>query len=171
MSVIVVSALVLAPKGIKVQTYGDAAFVLNSAFGPIGFWLFAASLFIGCVGAAFELALDMSYLTAQTFGWNWGESEKPSDGPRFSMIYTGGLLLALVPALFAVDPLQLTMFSMCVTVIALPPVVAPLLVIMNDRRYLESFTNGLAANVAVAVIVVVAAALALVSIPLQLVGQ
>jgi len=76
-----------------------------------------------------------------------------------------------VPSLFAIDPLTLTMFSMCVTALSLPLVVAPLLVIMNDRRYLESFTNGHASNAAVAIVVVLAAGLALISLPLQILGQ
>ena len=62
--------IVLAPRGILPASYQQAAAVLGVPFGRWGFWLFCASLFIGCVGAALELSLDVSYITAQTFGWN-----------------------------------------------------------------------------------------------------
>src|SRR5205085_6627439 len=120
MSVVVVAALTLAPRGIAVDTYQQAADALSQPLGRWGFWLFCASLFIGCVGAALELALDVSYVTAQTFGWNWGENQRPGDGPLFAVVYTGAVLVATMPSLLGIDPLKLTMFSMALTVVMLP---------------------------------------------------
>jgi Mn2+/Fe2+ NRAMP family transporter len=171
MAVIVVSALALAPRGIQAQTFQEGAAGLTQQFGPWGFRLFCASLFIGCVGAALELALDVSYLTAQSVGWNWGEDQRPSQEARFPLVYTAAIALAALPALFGVDPLQLTMMSMAITVIALPIVVWPLLVVMNDRHYLKSYTNGWIANIAVGVIVLLAFVLAVTAVPLQIFGQ
>ncbi len=65
----------------------------------VGRWLFSASLAIGCAGAALEAALDVSYLAAQCFGWNWSENQKPKDEARFSLMYTIALLVAMVPSL------------------------------------------------------------------------
>ncbi|HZT76922.1 MAG TPA: divalent metal cation transporter [Vicinamibacterales bacterium] len=170
MAVVVVAALVLAPRGIRADTYQEAAFVLTIPFPRWGWTLFWMSLFIGCVGAALELALDASYIVAQSFGWDWGESQRPAEEARFAMVYTLGLAVAPIPALAGIDPLKLTMFSMALTVVVLPIVVAPLLVIMNDKQYLKSHTNGVASNVAVAAIVALAFLLAAVAIPLQIVG-
>ena len=170
MAIVIVAALILAPRGIAAQTYQQATVVLSIPLGRWGFWLFCASLGIGCAGAALELSLDVSYIIAQTFGWQWSENQRPHEGARFALVYTGALALAALPSLAAVDPLKLTMFSMAVTVIALPIVIAPLLVIMNDRRYLRSHTNGWTTNVAVAVIVALAFALAVLAIPVQLTG-
>jgi Mn2+/Fe2+ NRAMP family transporter len=170
MAVVVVAALVLAPRGIPAKTYEQAAGVLTIPFGRSGFWLFCASLGIGCAGAALELSLDVSYIIAQTFGWQWSENLRPHEDARFALVYTGALALAGLPSLAAVDPLKLTMFSMAVTVIALPIVIAPLLVIMNDPRYLRSHTNGWMTNTAVVVIVALAFALAVLAIPVQMTG-
>jgi Mn2+/Fe2+ NRAMP family transporter len=170
-AVLVVSALVLAPRGIKAETLQEAAAGLTDQFGPWGLRLFCASLFVGCVGAALELALDVSYLTAQTFGWNWGEDLMPSQEARFPVVYTGAILLALIPSLAGVDPLKLTIFSMSVTVVALPIVIWPLLVIMNDKEYLGRATNGWIGNIAVGLIVILAFVVAIVAIPLQLLDQ
>jgi Mn2+/Fe2+ NRAMP family transporter len=171
MAIVVAAALVLAPRGIVPESFGDALPVLTVPFARWGFWLFCASLFIGCVGAALELALDLSYLAAQTFGWNWGENQKPADEARFAMLYTSALVIAIVPSLFAVDPLKLTMFSMALTVLALPLLVGPLIVIMNDRSYLDRRTNGIVTNVATIAIVALAFVLAVLAIPLQVIGS
>jgi Mn2+/Fe2+ NRAMP family transporter len=162
---------VLAPRGVVPQSFRDAAGVLTPALGRSGFWLFCASLFVGCAGAALELALDVSYIIAQSFGWPWGENQRPIHEARFALIYTVAIPLATVPALAGVDPLTLTMLSMALTVVALPIMLAPLLVIMNDRDYLKEHTNGWFSNIAVLVIVVLSFVLALLAIPLQVMGS
>jgi len=171
MSVVIVSALVLAPQGIQPESFKDAAGVLRPVFGAGGLYLFAASLGVGCLGAALELALDLSYLAAQTFGWEWGEDQEPSHEARFALTYTAALVLAIVPSLLAIDPLKLTMAAMALTVIALPIVIGPLMVIMNDPEYLKTHTNGWITNIAVTAIVVLGVILAIVSIPLQFAGS
>lgn len=169
-AVMIVSAVVIAPRGIQLSSFDQAADVLVPALGRAGFWLFCASLFIGCVGAAFELALDLGYDVAQTMGWEWSESRKQWTEVRFSLVYTGGLALAALPSLFTVNPFQLTMLSMVLTALALPLVIGPLLVIMNDHSYLKQHTNGLISNTAVLAIAMLTLVLALVAIPLQILG-
>src|SRR5204863_9648618 len=97
--VMIVAALTLAPRGITAGSYQEAAVALSPVFGRWGFRLFCASLFVGCMGAALELALDLSYITSQSFGWKWGEDQEPADEARFAMVYTLGLALATVPSL------------------------------------------------------------------------
>ena len=72
----------------------------------MGLWLFCASLGIGCAGAALELSLDVSYIIAQTFGWQWSENQRPHEEARFALVYTGALALAALPSLAAVNPLS-----------------------------------------------------------------
>src|SRR5439155_13137179 len=169
-AILIVAAIVLAPRGILAGSYQQAAAVLGVPFGRWGFWLFCASLFIGCVGAAFELALDVSYITAQTFGWNWGESQKPAAEARFSLVYTAAIAIATIPTLLGIDPLKLTLFSMGLTVLMLPLITAPLIVLMNDKRLLKTHTNGWVSNTAVVVIIVVSFILAILAIPVQIMG-
>jgi Mn2+/Fe2+ NRAMP family transporter len=171
MSVVVVAALTLAPRGIVVDTYQQGAVALSQPFGRWGFWLFCASLFIGCIGAALELGLDASYIVAQSFGWKWGENQSPYVEARFALTYTILLVLAPLPTLLGIDPLTFTMFSMSLTVICLPLVAGPLLVIMNDRRRLRAHANGWFANVALVGVIVISIVLALLAIPLQVYGD
>ena len=56
------------------------------------------------------------------------------------------------------------------TVLMLPLITAPLVVVMNDRRLLKTHTNGWISNCAVVVIVLISFVLALLAIPVQLMG-
>jgi Mn2+/Fe2+ NRAMP family transporter len=170
MSVAIVAGIVLAPRGIVVQKFEQAAGVLSAVFPRSGFALFCASLAIGCIGAALELSLDLSYIVAQSFGWNWGENQRPAEEARFALVYTGALLVASVPSIAGVDPLSLTLLSMVLTALVLPIVVGPLVVLMNDTRYLKTRTNGVVTNCAVVAIVLVGFVLAVVALPLQIMG-
>jgi Mn2+/Fe2+ NRAMP family transporter len=170
MAVVIVAALVLAPQGIVPESYREASHVLMGPLGASGYWLFCGALFIGCAGAALELALDVSYIIAQSFGWDWGENLKPAQGARFALLFTAALALATLPSLAGINPLTLTMMSMVVTVVALPIMLAPLIVIMNDKRFLKTHTNGWITNVAVIAIVALSFVLALVAIPAQVMG-
>ena len=170
MSVMVVAAIVLAPRGINGDFYQQAATMLSLPFGRWGFRLFCASLFIGCVGAALELALDVSYIVGQSFGWAWSEDQPPAEEARFALGYSIAVALGTIPSLLGIDPLAFTMFSMAMTVVALPILIAPLLVVMNDEHHLRAYTNGWITNAAVIAIVALAFALAVVAIPLQILG-
>jgi Mn2+/Fe2+ NRAMP family transporter len=169
--VLTMAALVLAPRGIEVERYEQGAWILAVPFATWGFWLFVASLGVGCFGAALELSLDIAYVVAQGLGWNWGEDLRPSDDARFALVYTIALALAVVPIASGLEPLRLTLLSMALTVVLLPFVVFPLLVIMNDERYLKEHRNGPVTNAAVVAITVLGAVLALVAIPLQFAGS
>jgi len=170
MAVVMVSAIVLAPRGIVADTYQQAAVALSQPLGRWGFWLFCASLFVGTIGAALEVALDVSYITAQTFGWKWGEDQEPVEGARFALTYTFAILIGIIPSLLGLDPLKFTMFSMSMTVLALPITFAPLIVIMNDKRRLKEHANGIVTNVAVIAIILLSFVLAVMAIPVQVLG-
>src|SRR5256885_11997603 len=95
MAIVVASALVLAPRGIVPNTFGDGLPVLGVPFGRWGLWLFLASLFIGGVGAGLELALDVSFILAQAVGWNWVENPKPAHAGRFALVYTFAVVVGI----------------------------------------------------------------------------
>jgi len=167
---IIVAGVVLAPRGIHVDDYHQAALMLTSAFPFWGYLLFAVSMGIACLGAAVEVALSMSYTFAQTFGWNWGEDLAPDEDARFCLVYTAALLVGSLFMLVGMDPLQLTMITMALSAAVLPFVAIPMLLLMNDRKLLHDAANGAISNVAAAAIVVLTLVLAVVSIPLAVVG-
>jgi Mn2+/Fe2+ NRAMP family transporter len=167
---IVVAAVVLAPRGIQVDDYHQAALMLTQIFPFWGFALFALSMGIACLGASVELALAMAYTTAQTFGWNWGENLDPREDARFCLSYTAAILAAALLILFGVDPLKLTLLSMVINAAVLPFVAIPFLLLMNDRKLLGKYSNGWISNSMAILTLVVSVILALVSIPLMILG-
>jgi Mn2+/Fe2+ NRAMP family transporter len=167
---IIVSALVLGPRGIRVENYHEAAGILTPVFGRWGLLLFLLSLGIASFGAAVEVSLSAAYEIAQSFGWNWGKSQKPASEARFTCSYSIILAVAALPVLLGIDPMKLTIFTMALACLELPFVTFPMLVVMNDRAYLEKYTNHRLANVVTVAIAGIAFLLAVVAIPLQIAG-
>jgi Mn2+/Fe2+ NRAMP family transporter len=169
-AVLVICAEVFNPVGMQMKGTDQIALMLTGALGSWGFYLFAASLFIGCLGAILEIALAVAYMTSQGMGWRWGQDKEPRKVPRFVLVYT--VLLALAPWLIVlgVSPLQVTSLSMALTAATLPVAIIPFIVLMNDPVYTGKHTNGWISNVVVVFTIVMACILAIVTIPLQLLG-
>jgi Mn2+/Fe2+ NRAMP family transporter len=169
-AVLVLAAMLLLPRGMKVETYSELPMLLVPVFGQTGFWLLVASLGIACLGAALEITLQLAYLTAQGFGWNWSENQRPLDEARFSFAYTVTIALGVLPVLFGLDPLTMTVLSMALTAATLPVSVVPFLFLMNDYSYVRIYRNGWLSNAVVISIIGLAFVLAVVTIPLQIFG-
>ena len=80
------------------------------------------------------------------------------------------ILLGALIVLTGIDPLKLTVMSMALTAATLPLSIVPFLILMNDRKYLEEYTNGWLSNAVVIFVILLAFVLAVVSIPLQILG-
>ena len=169
-AVLVVSALVLAPRGISVEKYQQLPLLLTTPWGRLGLALFAAALFVTCLGATTEIALALAYQVAQGFGWNWSEDVEPRADARFSLTYTITLALATLLVLVGLNPLKLTTLSMALTAASLPVSILPFLVLMNDKAYLGEHTNGWLGNLSILTVSVLASIVAIVSIPLEIAG-
>jgi Mn2+/Fe2+ NRAMP family transporter len=170
MGVLVTAALTLAPQHIRVDSYEQAALMFVPVFGRWGVTLFALALGVGCLGAAVEIALNGGYLLSQAFGWSWGVEKPRRDAARFSAAFTGVLLLSTAIALLGFDPLRLTLVSLAMTVMIMPLVVLPFLVLMNDQRFVKQHTSGPIGNVVLAALVVMGALFAVVVVPLEIFG-
>jgi Mn2+/Fe2+ NRAMP family transporter len=170
MGVLVTSAIVLAPRHIIVDSYEQAALMFVPVFGRWAVTLFAASLGVGCFGAAVEIALNMGYLTAQVSGWSWGANRRRVDAARFTTAFTVVLIAAAALALTGFDPLKLTLLSVALTVVIMPLVVLPFLVLMNDETLMATHKSGPIGNTCLAVITILAAIFAVVVIPLEILG-
>ena len=170
MGVLVTSAMVLGPLRIVVDSYDQAALMFVPVFDRWAVALFAAALGIGCFGAAVELALNAGYLFSQFFGWSWGANKPRRDAARFTSAFTIVLLASLIVALVGFDPLRLTMISVALTVVIMPLVVLPFLVLMNDAKYVKTHTSGPIGNACLAALTLAGALMAIVVIPLEVMG-
>jgi Mn2+/Fe2+ NRAMP family transporter len=170
MGVLVTAALTLAPRHIRVDSYEQAALMFVPAFGRWGITLFALALGVGCLGAAVEIALNAGYLLAQAFNWTWGVEKKRADTARFSAAFTGVLIVGAAVALTGFDPLRITLVSLAMTVMIMPLVVLPFLVLMNDARFVKDHRSGPIGNVVLAALAILGALFAVVVVPLELFG-
>ena len=170
MGVLITSAMVLGPRHIIVDSYDQAALMLVPVFGSWAIPLFAAALGIGCFGAAVELTLNAGYVFAQAFGWSWGANKPRRDAARFACAFTVVLLAGMTVAMIGIDPLQLTMISVALTVVIMPAVVLPFVVLMNDEHYVKQHRSGVVGSACLAVLTLLAGLLALVVVPLELIG-
>jgi Mn2+/Fe2+ NRAMP family transporter len=169
-AVLILAAMIFAPAGVKVEHYTQLPQLLVPVFGYWGYWLLVASVGIACFGAALEITLEIAYLTAQGFGWNWSENQPPKAEARFAGAYTLTIILAALVTITGIDPLTLTIFSMALTAATLPVSIVPFLFLMNDYSYVRVYRNSWFSNAVVIVIIGIAFILALVSIPLQIFG-
>lgn len=170
MGVLVTSAMVLQPQHIIVDAYEQAALIFVPVFNRWAVALFAVSLGIGCFGAAVEITLNAGYVFAQVFGWSWGANRPRREASRFCAAFTCVLMAALAVGLTGFDPLRLTMVSVALTVVIMPMVVLPFLVLMNDEKYVKQHTSGVIGNAFLAILTVLAGLFALVVVPLEMFG-
>ena len=169
-AVLILAAMIFAPQGVKFEHYSQLPTLLVPVFGYWGYWLIVASVGISCLGAAMEITLELAYLTAQGFGWNWSENPHPRREARFCCTYTVMLVLGGIAMLCAPDPLKLVNAAMVLTAATLPVAIVPFLFVMNDPRYVKEHGNGRISNYVVVFAIVLAFVLALVSVPLDVIG-
>ena len=169
-AVLILAAMIFAPQGVKFEHYSQLPNLLVPVFGYWGYWLIVASVGIACLGAAMEITLEIAYLTAQGFGWNWSENQRPLDEARFSAAYMLAIVIGMLPILIGFDPLTLTIFGMALTAATLPVSIVPFLFLMNDYSYVRVYRNGWFSNTVVLAIIGLAFVLAVVAIPLQIFG-
>jgi Mn2+/Fe2+ NRAMP family transporter len=170
MGILVTSAMVLGPQHIHVDSFEQAAQMFAPVFGRWAIALFAVSLGIGCFGAAVEIALNAGYVSAQVFGWSWGANRPRRSAARFTAAFTVVLGLATVIALAGFDPLRVTTICVALTVVVMPALVLPFLVLMNDERFVKTHPNGPLKNGFLGALTILAALLALVVVPLEMFG-
>ncbi len=170
MGVLVTGAMVLGPQHIQVESYDQAALMFVPTFGRWAVALFAVSLGIGCFGAAVEISLNGGYVASQVFGWAWGANRPRASATRFTTAFTLMLFVSLAIAIIGFDPLRLTMISVALTVVVMPMMVLPFLVLMNDEKFVKQHTSTAIGNGFLAVLTVVGAVLAILVIPLEVLG-
>ncbi len=170
MGVLVTSAMVIQPLQIRVDSYEQAALMFVPTFGRWAVALFAVSLAVGCIGAALEISLNMGYVLSQVFGWSWSANRSRAENARFSCAFTLVLVVGTASALLGFDPLRLTMISVALTVVVMPLMVLPFLVLMNDTKFVKKQTNTAVGNAVLALLTVLGSLMALVVIPLEILG-
>jgi Mn2+/Fe2+ NRAMP family transporter len=141
------AAVLFKPLNIDPQLPGSVALQAAIPFGTTGLFLALLGMFFAIAGAAVETGLSTAYSIAQFFGWQWGRYRKPHEAPRFTLAWLSAFSVALLIVLSGIEPLQLVEWAVVFSIIVLPLTYLPVLLIANDRKYMNEHANGNVANV------------------------
>lgn len=146
--IIVATAAVLYKHGIRIETAKDAALALEPFAGKYAEALFAFGLFNASLLAAAVLPLSTAYTYSEAFGWEIGISRRLREAPAFYGIYTFSIVVGMGTAMLpGFDPIKAMVTSQVVAGVLLPVVLIFMLLLVNNRRLMGSYTNSKLQNV------------------------
>jgi Mn2+/Fe2+ NRAMP family transporter len=160
--IVTTGATLFATGQTNIPDAATAARALEPLAGPAAEVLFAIGLFGASMLAAAVLPLSTSYAICEAFGFERGVSRSFKEAPFFQSLFTGlivfGALIAMIPGL--------PIISVLVNLQVLNAVLLPILMVfivrlVNKRRLMGRFTNGLIYNVIAWATTVIIGALAI----------
>ena len=161
----------LLPQGINAELLGTVALVANAPLGQVGLILALVGILFAVSGAAIDSAFAGAYNLAQFFGWEWGKYRTNAGAPRFTLTWIGMLVLGFLIVVTGVDAIMVTELSVIAAVVALPLTYVPILLVANDRAYMNRYANGVVANIFGVFYLVVVLAIAVAAIPLLILSN
>ncbi len=146
--IILTTGSVLFKAGVKnITSVTEAASALKPLAGNSAFLLFA----IGIIGTGFlaipVLAGSVSYMMAETFGWEEGLNKKWSDAKGFYTILGISIVIGFAINLLDINPIKALIFTAIAYGITAPVLIAIILHICNNKKIMGKFTNGALSNI------------------------
>jgi NRAMP (natural resistance-associated macrophage protein)-like metal ion transporter len=132
---------------IVVNDAGDVAQAL-AGFGKYASLLFAIGLLNAAIFTASILPLSTAYYVCEAFGFESGVENRFSQAPVFYGLYLALIAIGAGFVLIPNAPLLATIFySQVLNGVLLPIVLVLMLLLINNRRIMGTYTNGLAFNI------------------------
>ncbi len=145
--IIMLCAITLFPAGIKINNAQDAALALAPLAGKYCSWLFAFGLLNASLFAASILPLSTAYTICEAFGWEASLNRKFTEAPQFYGFYSLSILIGAAIILTPDAPLISIMFySQVLNGMLLPVILVFMLILINDRKIMGNYTNGIVVN-------------------------
>jgi Mn2+/Fe2+ NRAMP family transporter len=146
--IVVVCALTLHPRGIRIENAAEAAHALEPLAGKWSSVLFAIGLWNASLFAASILPLSTSYTICEAMGWESGVNKDFRSAPQFYVLYTALIVLgATVVLLPGVSLVKVMVWSQVINGLLLPIVLVFILMLVNDKRIMGEHVNGRIYNV------------------------
>ena len=141
--IIVTCAATIYPSGISVESAAEAALALVPLAGQYSGWLFAFGLFNASILAASILPLATAYTICEGMGWDSGIDKKFKDAPHFYTLYTMLIVIGAAIILIPGIPLiEIMVMSQVLNGILLPVILVFMLLLINNKKLMGSYTNG-----------------------------
>lgn len=160
--IILTTGTVLYGEGVHdINTVQDAAMALRPLAGENAYWLFA----LGVIGTGLlaipVLAGAVSYIFAETFGWEEGLNKKYYEAKGFYAVMALSLGLGLAFDYAGISPIDALLLAAVLYGVTAPILIAMVLHISNNTAIMGTFVNGRWSNIfgtAALVLMTVAAA-------------
>lgn len=146
--IILTTGTVLYQGGIReITTVEEAAKALQPLAGNAAYLLFA----IGIIGTGLiaipVLSGSLSYIFAETFGWEQGLSKKFHEARGFYTIIAISLLLGLSINYLGISPIDALIYTAILYGITAPVLIAIILHISNNKKIMGNFVNPRRTNI------------------------
>jgi manganese transport protein len=141
-AILVASAEVLLPAGVRPDTIGTVALVGEVPYGEVGLLLALVGMLFAVGGATIDTGFSAAYNLAQHQGWKWGKRLGLLDEPRFSLSLAGFALIGFAIAQTGIDPISLTEYAVIFSIPVLPLTYLPILLVGGDRGTMGKHANG-----------------------------
>jgi NRAMP (natural resistance-associated macrophage protein)-like metal ion transporter len=146
--IIMLCAITLFQNGVKIESAKDAAQALAPLAGEYCSWLFAFGLLNASLFAASILPISTAYTICEAFGWESSLNRKFLEAPQFYGLYSLMIFLGAGIILLPDMPLiGIMYYSQVINGAILPVVLIYMLLLVNDRRIMGEYRNGLAMNI------------------------
>jgi len=141
-------AVTLFQNGIRIDSAKDAAQALAPLAGEYCSWLFAFGLLNASLFAASILPISTAYTICEAFGWESSLNCKFIEAPQFYGLYSLMVLLGAAVILLPDLPLiGIMYYSQVINGAILPIILVFMLLLVNDRRIMGKYRNGLLGNI------------------------
>lgn len=146
--ILLTTSTVLFNAGIhQIDTVEQAAKALKPLAGDAAYYLFA----LGVIGTGFlaipVLSGALSYIMAETFGWEEGLNKKFHEAKPFYIVLIISLILGVLINYIGISPIKALIYSAILYGLTSPVIIAVILHISNNKKVMGEFTNGKRANI------------------------
>ncbi|KAI9432898.1 hypothetical protein F5148DRAFT_1295592 [Russula earlei] len=146
--IILTTGVVLYNSGIRqIDTVEQAAKALEPITGRLAYLLFT----IGILGTGFlaipVLAGSLSYIMAETFGWDEGLDKTFREAKGFYITMGASLIIGLSLDFLGISPIQALIYTAILYGITAPVMIAIVLHICNNKKVMGNFTNSKLSNI------------------------
>lgn len=134
--------------GMPITDAKQAALALGPFLGQYAVLIFAVGLLGAGLLAAAVLPISTAYAVCESFGFERGVSQAFKDAPVFHGLFTGmlafGALVALIPGL---PLIEIIILAQVINALLLPILLVFIVRLVNDKRVMGNYVNGMAQNV------------------------
>jgi Mn2+/Fe2+ NRAMP family transporter len=167
-ALMVAAAQIFQPAGVSPDHLASVPLLAQIPYGETGLVLALIGILFAIGGASIDASFAAAYSVAQFAGWEWGKYRRASGAPRFTLLWLMFFGLGVLVLLTGIDPLDITEYSVVLSVVALPLTYLPIMLVARDRAFMGEYANGVVTSALGWVYFGLICVVAIVAIPLLL---